>query len=142
VLDVDETLVPITTAQISTELLPWVEQVRQVADISLASNNISENRIKRIADILNVPYIIGAGKPSRRKLRKAVEAMNLPFEQVGMVGDRLFTDVLVGNRLGMCTILVQPMVDPSAEVVRKYPVHAIEVWLSQALGATLTPYKP
>lgn len=142
VLDVDETLVPITTAQISAELLPWVESVRPVTAIWLASNNISENRIKRIADVLKVPYIIGAGKPSRRKLRRAVEAMNLPPQQIGMVGDRLFTDVLAGNRLGMFTILVQPMVDPASEVARRYPVHAIEVWLSQALGATLTPHKP
>lgn len=141
VLDVDETLVPITTAQISAELLPWVEQVRQVCDLWLVSNNISEVRIKRIAEVLKAPYITGAGKPSRRKLRKAVEAMNLRPPEVGMVGDRLFTDVLAGNRMGMCTILVQPMVDPADEV-RRYPVHALEVWLSQALGATLTPYKP
>ncbi len=142
VLDVDETLVPITTAQASAELLPWVEQVRQVSDIWLVSNNISEPRIKRIAEALKTPYIVGAGKPSRRKLRRAVEAMNLRPEQVGMVGDRLFTDVLAGNRLGMFTILVQPMVDPTREVARRYPVHALEVWLSQALGATLTPHKP
>lgn len=142
VLDVDETLVPITTAQASAELLPWVEQVRQVSDIWLVSNNISEPRIKRIAKALDTPYLVGAGKPSRRKLRRAVEAMNLRPEQVGMVGDRLFTDVLAGNRLGMFTILVQPMVDPASEVARRYPVHAIEVWLSQALGATLTPHKP
>lgn len=142
VLDVDETLVPITTAQASAELLPWVEQVRQVCTIWLVSNNISEPRIKRIAEALQTPYLVGAGKPSRRKLRRAVEAMDLPPEQVGMVGDRLFTDVLAGNRLGMFTVLVQPMVDPASEVARRYPVHALEVWLSQALGATLTPHKP
>jgi hypothetical protein len=142
VLDVDETLVPITTAQISAELLPWVEQIRQVSSLWLVSNNISENRIKRIAEVLKVPYITGAGKPSRRKLRRAVEAMQLRPEEVGMVGDRLFTDVLAGNRLGMFTILVQPMVDPTDEVARRYPVHAAEVWISQALGATLTPHKP
>jgi HAD superfamily phosphatase (TIGR01668 family) len=142
VLDVDETLVPITTAQASAELLPWVEQVRQVASIWLVSNNISENRINRIAKILNVPYLTGAGKPSRRKLRRAVEAMGLRPEQVGMVGDRLFTDVLAGNRLGMYTILVKPMVDPTIETARRYPVHTFEFWLSQALGATLTPHKP
>ncbi|MBD1821188.1 YqeG family HAD IIIA-type phosphatase [Cyanobacteria bacterium FACHB-DQ100] len=141
VLDVDETLVPITTAEISAELLPWVEQVREITSIWLVSNNISESRIKRIADVLKVPYFTGAGKPSRRKLRRAVEAMNLPPQQVGMVGDRLFTDVLAGNRLGMFTILVQPMVDPAAEVARRYPVHALEIRLSQALGATLTPHK-
>lgn len=142
VLDVDETLVPITTAQISAELLPWVDQIRQVSQLWLVSNNISESRIKRIAEVLKVPYITGAGKPSRRKLRRAVEAMELPPEAVGMVGDRLFTDVLAGNRLGMFTILVQPMVDPAEAVARRYPVHAAEVWISQALGATLTPHKP
>jgi hypothetical protein len=119
-----------------------VEQIRQVSSLWLVSNNISENRIKRIAEVLKVPYITGAGKPSRRKLRRAVEAMQLRPEEVGMVGDRLFTDVLAGNRLGMFTILVQPMVDPTDEVARRYPVHAAEVWISQALGATLTPHKP
>ena len=55
-----------------------------------------------------MPYILGAAKPSRRKLRQAVDGMNLPVDQVAMVGDRLFTDVLAGNRLGMFTILVEP----------------------------------
>jgi len=52
-------------------------------------------RIGGIAHSLNLPYILGAVKP-RRKLRQAVTAMNLPVEQVAMVGDRLFTDVLAG----------------------------------------------
>ncbi len=140
VLDVDETLVPMRAADVSAELLPWVEDVQKVAQLWLVSNNISEARIRRIAKALNLPYIAGAGKPSRRKVRKAVEAMNLPVEQVGMVGDRLFTDVLAGNRLGMFTILVEPMVH-SDQVVRRSPLHNFEVWLSQILGASLLPDK-
>jgi hypothetical protein len=136
VLDVDETLVPIRVTHASEELRQWVQELRPLAAIWLVSNNISQSRISRIAKSLNLPYILGAGKPSRRKLRQAVAAMNMPFEQVAMVGDRLFTDVLAGNRLGMFTILVEPMVDP-AEVVRRHPVRTFEVWLSQALGATL-----
>jgi uncharacterized protein len=42
-------------------------------------------------------------------LRLAVEAMKLDPARVAMVGDRIFTDVLAGNRLGMFTILVEPM---------------------------------
>lgn len=140
VLDVDETLVPMRMAEVSEELLPWVEEVRQVAALWLVSNNISEARIRRIAKSLDIPYIAGAGKPSRRKVRRAVEAMDLPVEQVAMVGDRLFTDVLAGNRLGMFTILVEPMVHLD-ETVRRSPLHSFEVWLSQALGASLLPDK-
>lgn len=140
VLDVDETLVPIRMAEVSAELLPWVNEIRQVANLWLVSNNISEGRIQRIAKTLDLPYIAGAGKPSRRKLRRAVDAMKLPVEQVAMVGDRLFTDVLAGNRLGMFTILVEAMVNPN-EAVKRSPIHSFEVWLSQALGASLVPDK-
>jgi uncharacterized protein len=138
VLDVDETLVPFRVAQASEELHQWVEEIRQTVDLWLVSNNISQNRISGIAKSLDLPYILGAQKPSRRKLRQAVAAMDIPIEQVAMVGDRLFTDVLAGNRLGMFTILVEPMVDP-AVAVRKSPIRSFEVWLSQILGATLTP---
>ncbi|MEG4074521.1 YqeG family HAD IIIA-type phosphatase [Microcoleus sp. Pol14C2] len=136
VLDVDETLVPITAMNASPELTLWVEEIKPVVSLWLASNNLSQTRIGRIAESLNLPYITGAAKPSRRKLRKAINAMNLPVEQVAMVGDRLFTDVLAGNRLGMFTILVEPMVD-AGYALRKYPVRSFEVWVSQALGASL-----
>lgn len=137
VLDVDETLVPLRVAQASGELVKWVEDIRKVAALWLVSNNISETRISSIAQSLNLPYISGAAKPSRRKLRQAVTAMNLPLEQVAMVGDRLFTDVLAGNRLGMFTILVEPMVDAGV-AVSSFPLRNFEVWLSQVLGVSLT----
>ncbi len=68
-LDVDETLVPITTGTASPELQQWVEQIRTVTPLWLVSNNLSEARIGGIARSLNLPYYLGAAKPSRRKIR-------------------------------------------------------------------------
>ncbi|HIK03838.1 MAG TPA: YqeG family HAD IIIA-type phosphatase [Trichormus sp. M33_DOE_039] len=136
VLDVDETLVPITVGEASPELKSWVEQVRTYTALWLVSNNLSEVRIGSIARSLNLPYYLGAAKPSRRKIRSALQAMDLPVHQVGMVGDRLFTDVLAGNRLGMFTILVEPIVHPDA-VLRSHPIRNFEVWFSEILGASI-----
>ncbi|MDY6784072.1 MAG: YqeG family HAD IIIA-type phosphatase [Cyanobacteriota bacterium] len=136
VLDVDETLVPFREQEVSPEVAQWVEEIRDRASLWLVSNNLSENRIGSIARALNLPYIIGARKPSRRKLRQAVVQMQLPVQRVAMVGDRLFTDVLAANRLGMFSILVEPMVDPTQ--LHSYSLRNFEVQVSQWLGVTLS----
>ncbi|MDB9376191.1 YqeG family HAD IIIA-type phosphatase [Nodularia sphaerocarpa] len=138
VLDVDETLVPFTVGVASPELQKWVEQIRASTVLFLVSNNLSEARIGGIARSLNLPYYLGAAKPSRRKIRAALTQMNLPASQVGMVGDRLFTDVIAGNRLGMFTVLVEPIIHPDA-ALRSHPIRNFEVWFSEILGATITP---
>jgi uncharacterized protein len=138
VLDVDDTLVPLKNTHLPESLQTQIMALRQQATIWLVSNNISESRIGAIAQSLDLPYICFAAKPFRRNLRKAVAAMNLPPERVGMVGDRLFTDVLAGNRLGMFTILVEPMVEPG-QIARHSKMRAFEMWCSRKLGASLHP---
>ncbi|NBO31772.1 MAG: YqeG family HAD IIIA-type phosphatase [Cyanobacteria bacterium WB6_1B_304] len=136
VLDVDETVVPLKSDRVSPQMEAWINQFRQSFSIWLVSNNLSQRRIGRIAGILNLPFIASAGKPSRRKIRQAMEAMGLPPEQIGIVGDRLFTDVLAGNRLGLYTILVQPLSrfdDPPAQSY----LQSFEIYVSQLLGASV-----
>lgn len=136
VLDVDETLVPFRSTAASAELQAWIEQTKRVAALWLVSNNLSDARIGSIARSLNLPYIFGAVKPSRRKLRQAVTAMNLPLEHIAIVGDRIFTDVVAGNRLGIFTVLVEPMVAPG-EALRISFVRNLEVLVSQAAEKSL-----
>ncbi|MGB3560359.1 MAG: YqeG family HAD IIIA-type phosphatase [Geitlerinemataceae cyanobacterium] len=138
VFDVDDTLVPLKNTDLPESLKAQIAQLRQKAQIWLVSNNTSDTRISTIAQSLDVPYISFAIKPFRRNLRKAMKAMNLPPERVAMVGDRLFTDVLAGNRLGMFSILVEPMVEPG-QIARNSKIRAFEIWFSQKLGASLTP---
>ncbi len=120
IFDVDDTLVPLRQPTISPEVLAWVQDLQRYFQIWLVSNNISNQRIRTIAQIVGVPHIHWAAKPSRRALRRALQAMDLPTEQVAIVGDRLWTDVLAGNRLGLMTILVSPLPlnSPLGEVLK------------------------
>lgn len=136
ILDVDETLVPLKQRQVPPEVKAWLERIRPLVSIWLVSNNLSTARIGSIAASLDLPYLLGARKPSRRKLMAAIAEMDLPKESVAMVGDRLFTDALAGNRLGVFTVLVEPMVDP-AIAARSYPIRNFEVWFTQKLGISL-----
>lgn len=137
VLDVDDTIIATRSSAVPTEVEAWINEVRQIVQIALVSNNLSHARIRRIAGVLGLPYLFGAGKPSRKKVRQAVLEMDLPFHEVGMVGDRLFTDVLVGNRLGMFSILVEPMVAQTNARHHRSCLRSFEIWLSRLLGATL-----
>jgi uncharacterized protein len=137
VLDVDDTIIATRSSAVPTEVEVWIDEVRQIVQIALVSNNLSHARIRRIAGVLGLPYLFGAGKPSRKKVRQAVLEMDLPFHEVGMVGDRLFTDVLVGNRLGMFSILVEPMAAQTNTRHHRSCLRSFEIWLSRLLGATL-----
>ncbi len=136
VLDVDDTIVPIGSRLVEPELALWIEQVRQIGPLCLVTNNPSQVRISAIADSLSLPYFLSARKPSRRKLRQAVADMQLDPAQVAMVGDRVFTDVLAGNRLGMFTILIEPMSQAQTsfgfDVLRR-----VEFTLARAVGVSL-----
>lgn len=140
VLDVDETLVPFRTNEVSDELNQWVTIMRDQFPIWLVSNNLSDTRIGGIAKRLDLPYFIGARKPSRGKVREAIEAMKLASHEVAMVGDRLFTDVVVGNRLGMFSILVEPMLHPTLGAPL-FSLRNIEVWISERLGVPINSNK-
>jgi uncharacterized protein len=140
ILDVDDTIVPIGSSVAQPELALWIEQIRQIVPLWLVTNNPSHVRIGAIADSLSLPYFLSAAKPSRRKLRQAVEAMKLEPAQVAMVGDRVFTDVLAGNRLGMFTILIEPIVSEDSSFSFNL-LRQIEFAIARVLGVSFNTTK-
>ncbi len=139
ILDVDETLVSTTRQDIPDDVRRWIVATGERMPLWLVSNNFNRARIAAIGASLGLPYAAAARKPSRRMLRVALEAMRLPPERVAMVGDRLFTDVLAGNRLGLFSILVEPV--PEATPPLKSALRHFELRLARHLGVR-TAVKP
>jgi hypothetical protein len=109
VIDVDRTLLPRRSADLPAAAEQWLREVGARLPIHLFSNNPSRQRIGGLSDRLGLPYTISAAKPRRGALRRVIQALDLPANEVALLGDRVLTDVLAGNRLGLFTVLVKPI---------------------------------
>lgn len=109
ITDMDNTLVPWSDRTVHPRLAEWFTTLKEMGfKLFIVSNN-SRDRGGQLALELDIPAIWYAVKPRRRAFRKAIEEMELLPEEVAVVGDQIFTDVLGGNRLGLYTILVTPI---------------------------------
>ena len=72
----------------------------------LISNNPSEKRISTIGDQLGILYKFKALKPSKKNTLEIIKFMNESNKNIAIIGDRIFTDIIVGNRCKINTILV------------------------------------
>lgn len=110
ILDLDNTLSEWQSEVIPEDILAWLEEMRAGGiSLCLASNTHNRRRLHRVAENLRMDYVQGIPKPRRSCFRKAMEHLNLPAEQVAIVGDQLFTDILGGKRSGICSIMVSPI---------------------------------
>ncbi|MCP9901345.1 YqeG family HAD IIIA-type phosphatase [Cyanobium sp. Cruz CV13-4-11] len=134
VLDVDRTLLPRRQATMPVQAELWLRHARERMPLHLLSNNPSRRRIGAVADTMGLPYTTSAGKPRRAALRKVLLDLDLPPAQVALVGDRLFTDVLVGNRMGLFTVLVKP-IDPDGEPCRQDRLQNLELRMARWVGS-------
>jgi HAD superfamily phosphatase (TIGR01668 family) len=137
VLDVDRTLLPRRQSEMPPLMEAWLRQAKERLRLHLFSNNPSRRRIGSVAQRLDLPFTTSAGKPRRSALRRVLADLDLPPAQVALAGDRLFTDVLVGNRLGLFTVLVKP-IGPEGRPCQQDRVQRLEVRLARLVGTELS----
>jgi len=111
VCDLDNTLVPWHTETIAPDVLGWVESLRTAGiQACIASNTLNLGRLARLADTLRVAHVpANARKPGTTGLACALRLLESNPSSTAMVGDQLFTDMVAGRRMGMTTVLVNPL---------------------------------
>tara|TARA_Y100000589_G_scaffold174479_1_gene165569 strand:- start:541 stop:1023 length:483 start_codon:yes stop_codon:yes gene_type:complete len=105
-LDVDGTLINRNTNKIPTEVKRWIKKAKTFFKLYLISNNPSEKRISSIGNQLGILYKFKALKPSKKATLEIISIMNETNKNIAIIGDRIFTDIIVGNRCQIKTILV------------------------------------
>ena len=109
ILDVDNTLIDYYK-NLSKEVINWAKEMKgQGLKLYILSNTNNEEKVKTVAKKLDIQYKHFAMKPLKRGFKYVQKETNIKPENIAVVGDQIFTDVLGGNRSKMFTILVEPI---------------------------------
>lgn len=118
VVDLDNTLVPWNVKNATNEIVDWFKKLEEENIKVMVFSNNNEERVSLFCNPINVAYVSRARKPLGRSFRRARKQMGLKREEMAVIGDQLLTDVLGGNRAGLYTILVKPLVMTDAPITR------------------------
>lgn len=109
-LDLDNTLTRWQCRTVSPAVQAWVGELWEHGlRACMVTNAGRAHRVRPVAEQLGLPWVVRARKPLAGGFRRGLRLLGTSPEETAMIGDMLFTDVLGGNRLGLLTILVEPL---------------------------------
>ena len=108
-LDIDNTILNTDNVKI-TGLDDWISKMKfNGIKFCILSNTNKKKKAERLSKELGMPYIYFATKPLKRGFKKAQKIVDEKCENIAVIGDQIFTDIIGGNRVKMFTILVDPI---------------------------------
>lgn len=118
ILDVDNTLIDFNK-KMPEGIEQWVQNLKKEGiKFCIVSNSNKEEKIKKVANQIEVPYIFFAKKPFKGGFKKACQVLQLENKNVAAMGDQIFTDVIGANRCNIFSILVKPIEEKDYLVTR------------------------
>jgi len=107
-LDIDNTLTMHDDPYPHDNAVKWLNESKNKGIKAIVISNNIEPRVKPFCDNLDVQYVCHAQKPLSRGVNQAVALTGIKKENMLLVGDQIFTDVLCGKLSGVKTVLVTP----------------------------------
>lgn len=137
IIDIDNTLVSWDIKYITERAKQWLLDLEKEGfKVCLVSNN-TKDRVVIFNEELKLPAIHRALKPRMGAFKKAMKILGTTAENTAVIGDQIFTDVLGGNRIGLFTVLVVPIVGKEfwwTTLVRKIERHILKIVLKDNRG--------
>ena len=126
ILDVDNTLIDFN-GEMPDGIEKWVQELKQNGiKFCILSNSNKKDKVKGIANKLEIPFLYFAKKPLKVGFKKAKRILGLEAKNVAVVGDQIMTDVVGANRSKMFSILVKPIKEKDYLITRiKRPIEKI-----------------
>lgn len=107
--DLDNTIVPPYSNELSKKAKDLFTSLKQKGFKIIIFTNSPKIRLKGFKNYFGVDGISSACKPFTGKLRKLLKDYGYSENEVAIIGDQLMTDIRVGNKVGITTVLVNPV---------------------------------
>ena len=107
--DLDNTCVTDKDKEPITQFIDYFEDLKDMDFKLIIFSNAMKKRILPFKKALNVDCLARAGKPRKKNFLKIIKMFNYQLSDVAIIGDQLYKDIFGGNRVGIKTILVNPM---------------------------------
>ncbi|MCM3388008.1 YqeG family HAD IIIA-type phosphatase [Ureibacillus chungkukjangi] len=111
ITDLDNTLIEWDRPDATEEIATWMKLMQDAGIRVIIASNNNQERVKRFAEPLGIPFIYRAKKPLGAAYYAAMKEIRLKSNEVAMVGDQLLTDIMGANRLKLYTFLVRPVAE-------------------------------
>ena len=96
--------------ELLNDIEKWAKELKgQGVKLYILSNTNDKEKIENIVKKIDIPYQHFAMKPLKRGFKKAQKELGEKSENIAIVGDQIFTDVIGGKRCNMYAILVEPI---------------------------------
>ena len=107
-LDVDNTLTTHDNPNPHEKALAWLGEIKGADIVPVIISNNIEARVAPFAKEVGAEYVCHAQKPLSRGVREAAALTGISKNEMLVIGDQIFTDVLCGKFSGVKTALVEP----------------------------------
>lgn len=111
IFDIDNTILPVNDIKVDEKLVKlFVDLIDDGFNICIVSNNSIE-RVNPVAEKLKVISLSNADKPKKEAFDKALKLLESDISSTAMIGDQMLTDIKGANEYGLCSILVDPLLN-------------------------------
>lgn len=108
-LDMDNTLSIPHTFKLLPNVLSKINEIQQSGIKCIVISNNYRKNVEPLAKKLDLPFVSFSMKPFGRGFIMAKRRVNEKSENILVVGDQIFTDIVGANLFGMKSILLEPI---------------------------------
>lgn len=109
IFDLDNTLVPPKSSTVTKKLAKHIDDLYDLGFKVIIMSNNYKKRIAPVKEKLRVDALAFSMKPLKSGYKKILKRYRYDVSEIIMIGDQILTDIYGGNKVGITTLLVNPV---------------------------------